>query len=94
MLKDAYDTITRLSMWDFLATLVVDESTGFMFMNNPVINTINKELKYTGHSGASYAFTMRTMESIAKNGWSHYVKARGLKRDPHASPTAPIAKNP
>lgn len=28
---------------------------------------------YSGHSGASYAITMRHMQHIAIHGWDHYV---------------------
>jgi hypothetical protein len=42
-----------------------------MFSNDPRVNIIyNKieELGYTGHSGASFGFTMRTMQYIATHG--------------------------
>jgi len=33
-------------------------------------------MKYYGHSGVSYAWTMRQMEYIAKNGWDAFAKLR------------------
>jgi hypothetical protein len=31
-------------------------------------------MKYTGHSGASYALTMRAMQAIAVYGWNKFVE--------------------
>ena len=36
-----------------------DPNTGFMFCNSPNIEKINNKLNYGGHSGCSYAYTMR-----------------------------------
>ena len=50
----------------------------FMFDSHPepavasAIESINKKLD-SGHSGASYGWTMRNMESIAKKGWEVYM---------------------
>jgi hypothetical protein len=46
---------------------------GFMFSQHPMIGAISSYMKYEGHSGASYAMTMRQMEFIAKNGWDSYL---------------------
>ena len=36
-----------------------DPNTGFMFCSHPNIEKINNNINYGGHSGASYACTMR-----------------------------------
>ena len=51
---------------------------GFMFDTHPdpVVKTTIDKINSTidsGHSGSSYGWTMRNLESIAKNGWDLYV---------------------
>jgi hypothetical protein len=55
---------------------------GFMFSDAPELRDIDLHMKYDGHSGASYGWTMRNMEHIAKNGWDSYVKLKGVKPPP------------
>ena len=67
MLINAWQAINITETWDF----VKQEIDSFMFSNDPRVNIIyNKieELGYTGHSGASFGFTMRTMQYIATHG--------------------------
>ena len=67
MLDDAHQAITACDLLDWMKTYTPDK--GFMFSNHPNLNRINAAMKYTGHSGTSYAWTMRKMEQIAKLGW-------------------------
>ena len=57
-----------------------------MFSNHPLISTITEKMDYKGHSGASFGWTMRNMEHIAKHGWDAFAaevaKNRKSKRDP------------
>ena len=76
MLDDAFKAIQQAEMWGFLANT---EFESFMFHSPPEIKRIDALLKYEGHSGSSYGWTMRTMESIAKNGWETFCLLR-LKR--------------
>jgi hypothetical protein len=77
MLADAYQAITACDLWLWLKTFRPEEGKGFMFSNHPNLERIEKEMAFGGHSGASWAWTMRTMESIAKNGWeAHKNKVR------------------
>jgi hypothetical protein len=49
-----------------------------MFSSAPEVSRISAkiaELGYHGHSGASFGFTMRAMEYIAKNGLDMYQEA-------------------
>ena len=61
--------------WDILAQPDIPGDGGFMFSNNALLNEISRKIgddNECGHSGASYGWTMRNMESIAKKGWNEY----------------------
>lgn len=66
MLEDADQAITSCNLWDWLKNYSPQERKGFMFSRHPNLDRINDAMKYGGHSGSSYAWTMRTMENIAK----------------------------
>ena len=75
MLSDAYKAITLCELWDYMKSYSPPEEQGFMFSQpSPEIARINQAMKYDGHSGSSYGYTMRVMEFIAKNGWNAYTK--------------------
>ena len=69
MLNDAYIVVTDLKLWDWLTV----PHNSFMFSNSTEVQRIIENMKFTGHSGSSFGFTMRAMEVIAKNGWNSYV---------------------
>jgi hypothetical protein len=72
MYETAFNSITQLELWDYLKNF---DTQSFMFSNNEEIQRIyNKieELGYTGHSGSSFGFIMRSMEYIAKNGLTKF----------------------
>lgn len=72
MLEDAYNAITLSENWDF----VKQDCASFMFSQSPKIWEITAKMNYTGHSGASFGLTMRTMQFIAKHGMDAFVKSR------------------
>jgi hypothetical protein len=77
MLQDAYDAITKCDLWDWMRTYTPHANEGFMFSTHPSLAQIQSGMKYTGHSGASWGWTMRTMESIAKaGGWDAFKASR------------------
>jgi hypothetical protein len=76
MLQDADNAITATNLWDWLREYSPDKKTGFMFSDHPNLSTINSAMKFDGHSGASYGWTMRQMEYIAKNGWESFENIR------------------
>ena len=80
MLQDAYDAVTRAEMWEYLKLPTTPGKDGFMFSSAIELAAINSEMQYQGHSGASYAWTMRQMESIAKRGWTAYANTIVSKR--------------
>lgn len=83
MLTDAYQAITACDLWEWMKHYKPDK--GFMWSSHPNLDRINAAMKYDGHSGCSYGWTMRTMENIAKLGWKDALnppcpcrKARGF----------------
>ena len=74
MLKNMYDAIEKLNLWNWLYSFSPEEGKGFMFSFTPEIQLIGIETDSMGHSGASFAFCMRHMEKIAKSGWTEYYR--------------------
>jgi len=67
MFVNAWQAITLTDNWDFIK----EDTKSFMFSDDPQIDIISKkmvELGYDGHSGSSFAITMRVMQYIAKYG--------------------------
>lgn len=71
MLSDAYDAITRKILWQYFRHPSTPGPDGFMFNSAIELAILATELKVS-HSGASFAWTMRQMEAIAKGGWTPY----------------------
>ena len=85
MIQDAYETITLLELWNWFRDFEPHPNDGFMFTADMNIAMIGSSLKYQGHSGASFAITMRTVHDIAKNGWENHKNAVIQKRGPACS---------
>ena len=68
MLADAHQAITKAGLWDYFALPNTPGKDGFMFSTDKELVHLNKFLKYDGHSGSSYGWTMRQMEALAKHG--------------------------
>jgi hypothetical protein len=71
MLTDMHQACTRAEAWDWISSFY-EES--FMFSEHPKINEISRQMKYTGHSGASFGWCMRNMEAYAKMGTKAYAE--------------------
>jgi RPA family protein len=78
MLKNMYNVITRLELWGWLKTYEPEEGKGFMWSRSPEISRIMSATASDGHTGSSFAWTMRHMEAIAKKGWANYYKDKLL----------------
>lgn len=76
MLRDADETITKFNLWDWLKSYNPDQEKGFAFSKDWNLTVIIDNMKYTGHSGSSFSWTMRQMEYIAKNGKEEFMKKR------------------
>ena len=72
MIQDAINAINLTEMWDYMKKQ--KNPDGFMFSTDPELDIINKKIQYSGHSGASHAWTLRQVEDIAKNGFDTYVE--------------------
>jgi len=59
-------------MWTYLRDTPPSEKTGYMFSDNPMFSVILDNM-HVGHSGASYAWTMRHLQYIATNGLDAYI---------------------
>ena len=73
--EDAYSAITKTDGgWNFLKTNSSPNGNDFKTWSHSILTNITDNMAQIGnHSGASFALTMRAMESIAKNGWSTWV---------------------
>ena len=71
-LLDMADTITRLELWEWLKNYTPDEGSGFMYSRHTNITKISNGLENNDHSGATFAYCLRCMESIAKNGFDGF----------------------
>ena len=74
MLADAYEALTKAELWDYMKKPSTPGKDGFMFSTDAELVILARYMKYDGHSGASYGWTMRIMESIAKNGMEGHKK--------------------
>ena len=79
MLADAYQAITKADLWDYMKKPSTPGKDGFMFSTDVELVRLDRYIKYNGHTGASYAWTMRIMESIAKNGMEGHKKLLSAK---------------
>ena len=64
--------------WTYLRDNPPSESTGYMFSNNPAFSAIMNHME-VGHSGSSYAWTMRNLQYIATHGLDAYIVASAPK---------------
>lgn len=77
MLADAYQAVEAAGAWDFFRTVEPPVEKGYMFWDAPQLNKVQEHMKLLDtHSGSSYAFTMRAMQSIALLGWNSFVVNR------------------
>jgi hypothetical protein len=75
--QSAHQAISRCELWNWLRKFEPEQDKGFMFTSDvPQLDRLREELEKDpvngGHSGSSYAITMRNMEYIAKNGYNAF----------------------
>ena len=76
MLQDADNAITECNLWDWLKEFNPGNE-GFSFSKHPNLNLITSKMKlYDAHSGSSFAWTLRQMEYVAKNGFNDFSLLR------------------
>lgn len=83
MYTDAYNAVNKVpGGWAYLKDPDAVGEGGFMFsqhssrpdIRSEIDNEIYKTESGQGHSGCSYALTMRAMECIAKRGWYAFIR--------------------
>jgi len=70
-LVNAWQAITLTESWDYIK----QDIKSFMFSDDPRICMIHKKMEklgYEGHTGASFGWTMRTIQYIAIHGEKKY----------------------
>ena len=76
MLKEMADTVDRLQLWDWFRNEDPPGGSGYMFWGHENVSLINCNLPNNEHSGATFGFAMRCMQSIAKNGFDEWKKSQ------------------
>ena len=75
-LLSAHQSISICELWDWLRTY--EPIRGFMFDNSAESQQIHEQMKKydtnNNHSGSSYAYILREMQYIAKNGYQQYAQ--------------------
>ncbi len=82
MLQDADTAITTCGLWDWMSTYNPTVGEGFMFSNHPNLDKISEVMTYQGHSGSSFAWTMRTMQQVARLGWETFAEVVSTNNPP------------
>jgi len=76
-LKDMADTVTRLELWEWFRNESPPEDKGYMYWGHDNVNKISSGLEDNRHSGATFGYAMRCMQSIAKNGFDQWKSGFG-----------------
>jgi len=66
MIVDAYNAVISLNLETFFETFIPEPDQGFMFSNTRELIMFSDALTYD-HSGSSYAYVCRYMQSYFKN---------------------------
>jgi len=76
MFEDMWAAINAAEGW---ADMKADPGEGgFMFGHAPIVERVTAQLKdRVGHSGASFGYTMRAMQQLARVGWAQFISLHG-----------------
>jgi hypothetical protein len=81
-LQDAYDTITRLGLWEWLRGYTPHAGDDFFFDVGPEIDAIRRGLASKDVAGTTFAWMMRRMRSIAVLGDEEWIRRITADRKP------------
>ena len=88
LVSNGYTAVNQLELLGWLKNFTPNSNHGFMFSSDPNIHKIIGRMESLpnppGHSGSSFAITMRHLEYVAKHGLDKY------KTDYHSQGTAKI----
>ena len=75
-LHDMYTVINEKELWDHIRDNPPDPNKGYMFGSDDKINLIDNDQRVNqhGHSGATFAYSMRVMQRISKVGFQKFVE--------------------
>tara|TARA_Y100000816_G_C25902877_1_gene470969 strand:+ start:244 stop:639 length:396 start_codon:yes stop_codon:yes gene_type:complete len=76
MLQEMADTISRLELWDWFRNEDPPGGSGFMYWGHKNVSLISNNLPNNEHSGATFGYAMRCMQSIAKNGFDEWKNSQ------------------
>jgi hypothetical protein len=83
LLQDADDAITKCGLWGWMAEFNPAAGVGFMFTRDDHLDRIHAEMKmYDDHSGASYGWTMRVMQKVARLGKDKFATVVATENPP------------
>jgi hypothetical protein len=74
MLETAYKAISILELWNYVG----QPCESFMFSHEKNVNLIHRkieEIGYKGHSGFSFSWTMRQMQTISEIGEKQFMES-------------------
>jgi hypothetical protein len=75
-ISNGYTAVSQLELWSWLKDFEPAANEGFAWSKHPNVTKIGNKMHELpdspGHSGSSFAFTMRHLEYIAKNGLDQY----------------------
>ena len=73
---NGYNAVNQLELWSWLKDFEPAANEGFAWSNHPNVSMIGMKMASLpddpGHSGGTFALTMRHLEYIAKNGMAKY----------------------
>jgi len=78
MLQDAQTAIDKADQWEYMKT--EPGSGGYMFSYDNQLKEINQHIEYNGHSGASFGWTMRQMQLLARLGIDEFCAQKSGMR--------------
>lgn len=70
--KDIANIVDELELWDWFKNVNPPEDKGYAWWGHENINNIYNKLVHNPHSGASFAYAMRCIQSIAKLGFDNW----------------------
>lgn len=69
-----YRAVEREKLWDFVKAGPSGNSFMFSDEASERLSGVTRAVEADGHSGASFACTLREIQYIARHGWDAYVK--------------------
>lgn len=73
LLEDMDKALTECDLWDWLRAFEPNKAEGFMFTKHPNLERIREKMRFANeHTPTSFAWCLRNIQSITRNGWESY----------------------